>query len=126
MRAKVSCRLTETEELVSKALASFFPDMSIQKDEDGFFVESGDEETSLLTLKEKVWEKKILDTVRGRLIRSECDGQVSLLLNKQAALVGRLSVCDSESESPLGAISVSFSSNLIDWFSPKTKEGKPI
>lgn len=124
--ARVDFKATESEGSVKLALSNIFPSCEIKREDGGFFVESNDETTALEPLKKMVWDKKILDTVRGRLLRSEKDGKVTLLVNKQAALAGRIGVCDREDESPLGAIHVTFDASLIDWFSPKTSEGKPI
>lgn len=124
MRAEAECNATEDPEKVRAALSNIFPGLEIKGD-DPLYVESENEKSGLNTLKEMVWDKKILDTVRGRLLKSEYGGSVTLLLNKQAAFAGRLGVCD-EGESPLGPIKVTFSAGLVDWMSPQTREGKPI
>jgi len=80
-------------------------------------------------LKEKIWGKKILDTVRAVLLRNLREKRTELLLHKQAAYAGKVGLVEFDDESPFGAIHVEICGNLeefIDWFSPKTKEGKPI
>ncbi len=114
-------RGTESGESVRKALENLFPGEEVVEREGRLVVESKKRE-SLENLREMVWSRRILESVRSRLRK----GGMTLLLNKQAAFAGRIALCENEGESPLGAISVSFSRKHLDWFSPHTEGGKPV
>ena len=126
---RIWCRVDELEdeEKVRRALENLFPTVSFKKEKD-VLVGAG-KRKDLVFLKEKIWGKKILDTVRAVLLRNLREKRTELLLHKQAAYAGKVGLVEFDDESPFGAIHVEICGNLeefIDWFSPKTKEGKPI
>ncbi len=129
VKVKVWCRVDELEDpdRVKKALTSIFPTIRFRRTEGGF--EGEGKQKDLMFLKELVWSKRVLDTVRSSLIRNLKNNRTELMLHKQAAFAGKLGVVESDEESPFGAIHVLFEGNVeefIDWFSPKTKDGKPV
>lgn len=120
---------TESEEKLRAALFAIFEDVPFERKEDNL---SGTSRSAqdLEKLRAKVFEKRILDTVRSRLFRNSSGTQSFLLLHKQALAAGRVALVDSDEESPLGAVRISFSAQVegelehfINWFSPETKEG---
>jgi len=57
-------------------------------------------------------------------------GSLVFMLHKQALAAGRVSLVDSPSESPLGAVVVRVEhpdpARVVDWLAPPTKDGRPI
>ena len=84
---------------------------------------------SLRAVYEGIRKRKILDTVRDMLMRQRGD-ELLLLLHKQAAYVGVVSVVEEEHESPMGPIVIRIRSKsiqkIIDWLSPRTMDGEPL
>lgn len=66
-----------------------------------------------------------ISTTRRLLRRNSRDDSTFLYLNKQAAFVGTVALCDDESESPLGPIVLEIRSTrlegVIDWLSPRVE-----
>ena len=127
---KVWCRVDELEkeEKVRKALENMFPTLVFKRE--GDLLEGRGKRKDLEFIRDLIWSKRILDTVRNELMK-RFNGVVSeFLLHKQAAYVGKLGLVESDSESPFGAIHVEIESKnfeeFLDWFSPRTKDGKPI
>lgn len=85
----------------------------------------------LMKLRDSLRSNRILDTAR-MLLKSNAHGdETRILLHKQAAFNGRVHLCETEEESPLGAIEVVIRAPgainaLIDWLAPKTEKGKII
>ncbi len=115
---------TESEEKILRALRNLFPTLKFRKERGK--IEGEGKKIDLEYLRERIWAKRILDTVRSQLLR----GGMRLMLNKQAAYAGKIAVVEDPDESPLGPIYVEIETHnpeeFLDWFSPKTKNGKPI
>jgi predicted RNA binding protein with dsRBD fold (UPF0201 family) len=85
----------------------------------------------LIKLRDSLRSNKILDTAR-MLLKSNVRGdETEILLHKQAAFNGRVHLCETEEESPLGAIKVSIRvpgaiNAFIDWLAPKTEKGRIV
>ena len=130
VKLKVWCAIdeVENEKKVIKALKNLFPSIKFRKEEEK--VVGIGKKSDIEFLREKIWWKKILDTVRETLIQNLTNEKTELLLHKQAAFSGKVALVETDEESPFGAIHVEImGKNLeefIDWFSPKTKKGKPI
>jgi predicted RNA binding protein with dsRBD fold (UPF0201 family) len=81
-------------------------------------------------LYEKLRENRILEAARSKLFNNKTSNMVVFHLNKQAAYVNRLHVCEPTGESPLGPITIIVRSarieDFIDWLTPKTVNGKPV
>ncbi len=74
---------------------------------------------ALSIIYEQVRSRRIIGVFRKALLNNMIAKSTWFYLNKQAAYVGRVSICEEESESPLGPIKVTLTSNelesLIDW-----------
>jgi len=91
------------------------------------------EETNINSLKKLhslLRRQKILDSARNILLRHLKGNSVEFKLNKQAVYQGVISFVESDTESPLGAITILITSPkinlIIDWLTPRTSRGKPI
>ena len=78
----------------------------------------------------KIREQRILAAGRKLLKSRAIDNIVQFSVHKQAAMVGKISFCHLEGESPLGAITIKITSpqleSLIDWLMPYTRDGKIV
>ena len=108
---------TEDAEKLGKAIARFFPP-SLSSNDD------------FLKFREAVFSRKILDTVRSRLLANIDADSTTLLLHRQALMAGKISVCDEDSESPLGVILLKITDSdinaFINWLTPETINGVPV
>lgn len=123
---------TESEEAIRSAIFRIFEDVPLSLSS-GELSGGSSSVSDLEKLKSKVFERRILDTFRSRLIRNSQGNSTGILLHRQALVAGKVAVVDSESESPLGAVRISFSAesesalgNFINWISPMTREGVPV
>lgn len=128
---RISCRIfpTENEERIAGILSKEFPGFAFSRS--GYFLEaSADGREALADFRRRIFEKRILDTVRSRLIANSSAGGTHILLHKQALAAGRIAIIDSDSESPLGAVRISVGSedldSFINWLSPRTVDGIPL
>ncbi len=135
MRGSIECPIhpTEDPERVLKAVVSLFPDTS-------FEVQGGSVkgvvtgETEIEWLRSRIFEQRIIDATRARLLANLEENKTRLLLDKQAGLYGRVRVIDDEEEDPpLGGITVEFwfdgpseRDAFLAWLTPPTKDGKVI
>jgi predicted RNA binding protein with dsRBD fold (UPF0201 family) len=78
----------------------------------------------------KIREQRILAAGRKMLKTRTIDNIVHFSVHKQAATVGKISFCQLEGESPLGAITIKIASpqleSLINWLMPYTRDGKIV
>ncbi|PUA33245.1 MAG: hypothetical protein B7O98_02080 [Zestosphaera tikiterensis] len=133
LRVKAELRPTEDEEKVFKALKNLFEFERLEViDSYPYKAVVGESKniTSLKKLHDILRQERILDAVRNVLIKSKSGSTVEFKLHKQSAYVGRVSLITYDSESPLGPIVVTISSDKIDevieWLAPKTVSGHPI
>jgi predicted RNA binding protein with dsRBD fold (UPF0201 family) len=130
---EVSAPVNPTEDVkkVQKAIENIFIGLEFQLHErEGMkprLLGSGNHE-SLIKLHMLIRDRKILDTARTN-IRFE-GNNVTFLLNKQAAFVGKVSF--PPGDEPLGSIWVEIvtespdeAMKVVDWLAPPTEEGKP-
>ena len=84
----------------------------------------------LIRLHRLLRRERILDAARRSLFAGISENNLKFSLNKQAAFSGRVSFCESEAQSPLGAmrfaVQCSDPSKLVEWLAPKTAHGKPV
>ncbi len=111
VRLEVDIYPTEDEEKVEKAIRNIFPNIILsyeEKNDYGRLRGSGEGKGTLETLRM---------LIRSR--RHKTGNIIEFLLNKQAASAGKVSFCESELETPLGAIKVVIEGNdsdeLIKW-----------
>jgi len=127
LRIEAEVRPTEDPTKVEAAVKNIFPTLELRRD--GKFL-SG-ESTEVLSLDRLHYllrMQMILDSARSVMHRGKHDDIVKFMLNKQVAMVGKLSF--TEGESPLGSIVVTLEApdidRLVDYLAPRTKEGRPI
>ena len=85
-------------------------------------------------LRQLVHDKRILAAVRVRLLKNLDEFTTFMYLDKQAAYTGKLRLIDNIQENPpLGSIEIRFEfesesqfEEFLDWFSPRTKDGRII
>jgi predicted RNA binding protein with dsRBD fold (UPF0201 family) len=118
IRLKTRCFPTEDRERIIKAITSLFPDAEV----------SGTNEMEAVShsagaFAEQLKRQRIRDSARAVLRRGVHDNAISFRLNKQVAIVGKVSF--SEEEHPLGDIIVEISADdigvLIDEIAPSTR-----
>ncbi len=133
LRVKTELRPTEDEAKVIKALKNLFEFEKLEVIEGyPYKVVIGESKNiaSLKKLHSILRQERILDAVRNVLIKSKSGSTVEFKLHKQSAYVGHVSLITYDSESPLGPIVVTISSDKIDeiieWLTPKTVSGHPI
>ena len=77
------------------------------------------DEKSLYYMYEKIRDKRSFSVARRLLLKNRSFDKTWVFLNKQAAFVGNISLCEEEAESPLGPIKLSINSHnldrVIDW-----------
>jgi predicted RNA binding protein with dsRBD fold (UPF0201 family) len=91
---------------------------------------------NLLSIRRLIHEKRILDAVRIRLLKNynDLESTTGLYLDKQAASIGKIRLIDNDAElPPLGSIEIQIAfktqfqfAEFLDWFSPRTKNGKIV
>lgn len=71
----------------------------------------------------QIRSRATLGVARRLLIGNASETSTWIFFNKQAAFMGVVSMCEEESESPLGPIQVSFTAKniqeFIDWLAPR-------
>ena len=105
--AKCECYPTEEKEKVCKAMHNIFPEGEITGDEHLTLVcESGEK------LRELIWDTQIRDSARSVLLRGRSTDSTRFTLNKQAAMMGKISFQDERTA--LGSIFVVIKDDNID------------
>ncbi len=135
MKISILCPVypTEDETLILKALDNLFPGVPFQLDDDSAHTATEDSH-DLAFLRTRIFEQRIIDATRSRLLANLSDLSTQLIIDKQAALFGRVRVIDdSEEIPPLGAIEIRFSfndevdfTNFLSWFTPPTVDGQIV
>jgi predicted RNA binding protein with dsRBD fold (UPF0201 family) len=127
LRVETEIRPTEDQTKVETAVKNIFPTLELRRD-GKLLVGESTEVFSLDRLHHLLRVQMILDSARSVMHRGKHDNVVRFMLNKQVAMVGKLSF--TEGESPLGPIIVSLEApdidRLVDHLAPRTKEGRPI
>jgi len=127
LRVETEIRSTEDQTKVETAVKNIFPALELKRDGKLLAGESN-EVLSLDRLHYLLRVQMILDSARSVMHRGKHDNVVRFMLNKQVAMVGKLSF--TEGESPLGPIVVTLEApdidRLMDYLAPRTKEGRPI
>jgi predicted RNA binding protein with dsRBD fold (UPF0201 family) len=127
LRVEAEIRPTEDQTKVEAAVKNIFPTMDLRRD-GKFLAGESTEVLSLDKLRYLLRVQMILDSARSVMHRGKHGNVVRFMLNKQVAMVSKLSF--TEGESPLGPIVVTLEApdidRLLDYLAPRTKEGKPI
>jgi predicted RNA binding protein with dsRBD fold (UPF0201 family) len=141
MEITIKCLVYPTEDIekVKKAIKTHLGASPLNVVEHNQFMElvfSNDDRTILSIVRQSIHEKRILAAVRTKLLNNynDLDFTTSIRLDKQAAFVGKLRLIDNAVENPpLGSIEIHIKfetaplfREFLDWFSPRTKDGKVI
>ena len=139
MKATVRCIVHPTEEIhrIETAIENILGPISLTTTKFDEFTElfsSNTNKTSFAILKQLVHDKRILDAVRVRLLKNLDEFTSFMYFDKQAAYTGKLRLLDNIHENPpLGFIEIRFEfksesefEEFLDWFSPRTKDGRVI
>ncbi len=89
---------------------------------------------SLEWIRNRIYDLRIIDAVRSRLIANWDGHETRVLFDKQAALSGRLRLVDDFEETPpLGAIDIVIRpvseaelEDLMAWLVPRTEDGRVV
>jgi len=119
-KIEMSCSLNPSEDpaKVEKAIANIFPYSIIKYENFTMFAQSKE-----LRSFEKIYETIHTNQSQktyGRNLENNLENDTTwFFLNKQAAFVERVAICDEPEESPLGPIKVTLTSSnidgIIDW-----------
>jgi predicted RNA binding protein with dsRBD fold (UPF0201 family) len=130
---------TEDTERVKKAVETHLGNIPLEIVKHNQILEMTSTSTNrdcLSLVRQSIHEKRILAVVRTRLLKNfnDLEYTTSMHLDKQAASVGKFRLIDNDDEDPpLGSIeihllftSVPLFQQFLDWFCPRTKDGKVI
>lgn len=110
---------SEDPEKTQKSISNIFPYSAIKIENFSISAESKDL-TSLEKIYEAVHSKQFQKTYRRNLQKNLKNDSTWFYLNKQAAFVEKIVICEESEESPLGPIKVVLTSSkideIIDWF----------
>ncbi|NPA99703.1 MAG: hypothetical protein GXO43_10025 [Crenarchaeota archaeon] len=115
---------TEEPEKVRRAIKTFYNGKIAEREAPGYVVLYGESSdlSSIKPLYEAIRVSQIIAAVRSYLYRRKRGNRVEILLHKQAAYMGKISLIDNERESPLGAIRIIIEADdiksIIDWLAP--------
>ncbi len=130
IRVKTIIHPTEAKEKVLQAVSNIFSGtLRIRDLGDGYYEVIGESSTldSLDKLYDMIRVEQIITAVRSYLQKHSRSGRIKIMIHKQAAYMGKLSLVDSDKESPLGAITITIDTDnideVIDWLAPEI--GKP-
>ena len=121
-KVEIICPVNLSEDLdkVKQAISNIFPDSTIKNE--NFSIKAQSNELKSL---EKIYEtisSSQSQKIYTRNLENNLEGDSTwFFLNKQAAFVGIVAICDEAEESPLGPIKVILTSSnidaVIDWIS---------
>ena len=110
---------SEDPDKTQKSISNIFPYSTIKIENYSIFAESKDL-ASLEKIYEVVHSKQSQKTYRRNLQKNLNNDSTWFYLNKQAAFVEKIAICEESEESPLGPIKVILTSSrideIIDWF----------
>lgn len=118
IEAWVSVHPSEDPQKVLRALLNMLPECEVT--DGGMFVKAASTDTaSLDALRDAVVSRQSQAGLHRNLLRN-LDGEATwFYLNKQAAFVGAVAVCDDPEESPLGPLKITITSrrirDVIEW-----------
>lgn len=139
MKSTIRCIVHPTEEIqrIEKAIENILGSITLSTSKFDEFTEiysSITSKDSFARLRQLVHDKRILSAVRVRLLKNLDMFSTFMHFDKQAAYTGKLRLIDNNHENPpLGSIEIriEFESEsqfeeFLDWFSPRTKDGRVI
>ena len=109
---------SEDPKKIKIAITNIFPHSTF-KTENFSIIASSNELNSLEKIYEIIHNKQSQKTYRRNLEKNLENDTTWFYLNKQAAFVGKIAICEESAESPLGPIKVILTSSnidgIIDW-----------
>ncbi|QDI88945.1 hypothetical protein Nisw_05115 [Candidatus Nitrosopumilus sp. SW] len=120
-KIEMFCAINPSEDpkKIQKILSNVFPYSTIKTENFSISAESKDL-NSLEKIYEAIHSKQSQKTYRRNLQKNLRDNSTWFYLNKQAAFVDKIAICEESAESPLGPIKVILTSSkideIIDWF----------
>ena len=139
MKSIIRCIIhpTEDPERIQGAIENILGSVSFSLSKFDEFTEfycSDTTKANLAILRRLIHDKRILDAVRVRLRKNYDELITYLHFDKQAAYAGKIRLIDNTQEDPpLGTIEITFEftshsefEEFLDWFSPRTKDGRVI
>lgn len=95
--------------------------LEVQQEDERIMAQTEDERC-LYNIYEQVRSRQTMGVARRLLLEHSVEETTWLHFNKQAALMGVVSVCEEEGESPLGPVKLVIRSShlheLIEWLAP--------
>jgi hypothetical protein len=127
-------RPTEDEARVMQAILNVFDPDEVEKIDMGDYTlirASSPRLSSLSKLHRLLRVQEILEAARAYMLKNAKGNRLTILLHKQAALRGKVSLLTWDDESPLGPIKITieFSGDIkdvVDWLAPPTAKGRPL
>ena len=117
-----SINLSEEPKKIQTALTNIFPNSTVKTENFSVHATSNDL-NSLEKIYEIIHSKQSQKTYRRNLEKNLDNNTTWFYLNKQAAFVGKIAICEESDESPLGPIKVIISSSnleeIIHWMISK-------
>ena len=104
---------SESPNKIKKAISNIFPNSTIKSEKFSVSTQSNDL-NSLEKIYETIHSKKSQKTYKRNLERNLRNDTTWFYLNKQAAFVEKIAICEEADESPLGPIKVILNSSSID------------
>jgi len=139
MKSTIRCLVHPTEDIqrVEVAIENLLGPITLSRTELDEYTELYSTEinkTHFAILRQSVYDKRIINAVRVRLLKNLDEFTTFAFFDKQAAYAGKLRLIDNNHEAPpLGSIEIrldfkseSLFEEFLDWFSPRTKDGRII
>jgi len=114
-KVKVSCQINPSEDpsKVKTSILNIFPDLEISISDELLIGKSNDIGT-LSNISESIHTKNTRNIYQRILKKNSNENSTWFYLNKQAAFVSRIALCNESDESPLGPIKVVLEGNDIE------------
>ena len=114
-KVQVSCQINPSEDplKVETAILNIFPDLEISISDKLLIGKSNDMDT-LSNISESIHSKNTKNIYQRILKKNSNENSTWFYLNKQAAFVNTVSLCNESNESPLGPIKVVLEGNDIE------------
>ena len=114
-KVQVSCQINPSEDpsKVKTAVLNIFPDLEISINDELLIGKSNDMDT-LSNISESIHSKNTKNIYQRILKKNSNENSTWFYLNKQAAFVNTVSLCNESNESPLGPIKVVLEGNDIE------------
>ncbi|MDP6857914.1 MAG: RNA-binding domain-containing protein [Candidatus Nitrosopelagicus sp.] len=114
-KVQVSCQINPSEDpsKVKTAILNIFPDLEISIS-DELLIGKSDNTGTLSIISESIHSKNTKNIYQRILKKNSNEDSTWFYLNKQAAFVNTVSLCNESDESPLGPIKVVLEGNDIE------------